>query len=30
VELVAQFTAGRKVEDYLNDPMLASAVERQF
>lgn len=30
MELLAQFTAGRKVEEYVDDPMLASAVERQF
>jgi len=30
MELVARFTAGRKVDDYRDDPMLASAVERQF
>lgn len=30
MELLAQFTAGKKVENFLNDPMLASAVERQF
>lgn len=29
-KLLEQFTAGRKVEDYRDDPMLASAVERQF
>jgi len=30
MELLAQFTAGRNVDDYRDDPMLASAVERQF
>ena len=30
MELPAQFTAGRNVDDYRDDPMLASAVERQF
>lgn len=30
MDLLAQFTAERNVEDYLDDPMLASAVERQF
>jgi uncharacterized protein with HEPN domain len=30
MDLLAQFTAERKVEDYQDDPMLASAVERQF
>jgi uncharacterized protein with HEPN domain len=30
MELLVQFTAGRKVDDYRDDPMLASAVERQF
>ncbi|GIV80731.1 MAG: DUF86 domain-containing protein [Anaerolineae bacterium] len=29
-ELVAEFTAGRQFEDYQADPMLRSAVERQF
>jgi uncharacterized protein with HEPN domain len=30
IELLSQFTVGRKVDDYRDDPMLASAVERQF
>jgi len=28
--LVASFTSGRSFEDYTGDPMLRSAVERQF
>lgn len=30
IELLSKFTVGRKVDDYRDDPMLASAVERQF
>ncbi len=29
-DLVAEFTAGRRFEDYQRDAMLRSAVERQF
>jgi uncharacterized protein with HEPN domain len=29
-ELIARFTAGREFDDYANDPLLSSAVERQF
>ena len=29
-ELVAQFTAGKTFEDYLDDPMLRAAVERKL
>ena len=29
-DFVAEFTAGRSFEDYAADPMLRSAVERQF
>lgn len=28
--LLERFSAGKTVEDYLNDPMLSSAIERQF
>jgi uncharacterized protein with HEPN domain len=30
VGLVSDFTAGRSLQDYASDPMLRSAVERQF
>ncbi len=29
-ELIAQFCVGRKIEDYIDDALLRSAVERQF
>jgi len=29
-DYIAQFTAGRSFEEYRTDPMLRSAVERQF
>jgi uncharacterized protein with HEPN domain len=29
-ERIAQFTAGKRLEDYRNDAMLRAAVERQF
>lgn len=30
IELLSKFTVGQKVDNYRDDPMLASAVERQF
>ena len=30
VTLIGHFTAGKQISDYTNDPMLRSAVDRQF